>query len=74
MSHSVPEHNPFMLLLHPEAVLAAVEKSERLGRLNRHLCRPLDRLTPASVTPEPAAEIEGESEDEDLALAANPPQ
>lgn len=35
--------NPFMLLLHPEEVLAAVEKSEPLGQLNRHLCRPLDR-------------------------------
>ena len=43
MAHSTPEHNPFMLLVHPEAVLAAVEKSERLGQLNRHLCRPLDR-------------------------------
>lgn len=43
MEHQSPEHNPFMLLVHPEAVFAAVEKSERLGRLNRHLCRPLDR-------------------------------
>ena len=37
------ERNPFMLMLNPEVVLAAVEKSERLSRLNRHLCRPLDR-------------------------------
>jgi hypothetical protein len=43
MAHQSPEHNPFMLLVHPEAVFAAVEKSELLGRLNRHLCRPLDR-------------------------------
>jgi hypothetical protein len=28
----------------PEVVLAAIAKSERLGQLNRHLCRPLDRL------------------------------
>jgi len=49
MDQQVTERNPFMLLLHPEAVIAAVEKSERLGRLNRHLCRPLDRPTPASV-------------------------
>lgn len=35
--------NPFMLMMHPEVVLAAVEKSERLSQLNRHLCRPLDR-------------------------------
>jgi hypothetical protein len=35
--------NPFMLMTNPEAVLAAMEKSERLSQLNRHLCRPLDR-------------------------------
>lgn len=44
MSHLTPEVNPFMLLVHPEAVFAAVENSERLNRLNRHLCRPLDRV------------------------------
>lgn len=38
--------NPFQLMLNPEAVLAAVERSERLSQLNRHLCRPLDRPTP----------------------------
>lgn len=42
-------HNPFMLLIDPAAVIAAVEKSERLGLLNRHLCRPLDRPTPSSL-------------------------
>ena len=51
MDSQVTERNPFMLLLHPEAVIAAVEKSERLGRLNRHLCRPLDRPAPTSVRP-----------------------
>jgi hypothetical protein len=52
MSHPTPEVNPFMLLVHPEAVFAAVEKSERLNRLNRHLCRPLDRpLGPQAATP-----------------------
>ncbi len=47
MSQLTTERNPFLLMLHPEAVLAAVEKSERLGALNRHLCRPLDRVQPA---------------------------
>jgi hypothetical protein len=37
------DRNPFLLMLQPEVVLAAIEKSEKLGRLNRHLCRPLDR-------------------------------
>jgi hypothetical protein len=35
--------NPFMLMINPELILDAMEKSERLGQLNRHLCRPLDR-------------------------------
>lgn len=43
MAHSAPERNPFMLMINPEVVLAAMEKSERLGQLNRRLCRPLDR-------------------------------
>lgn len=59
VDHSVSETNPFMLLVHPEAVLAAVEKSERLGRLNRHLCRPLDRQV-STLTGKP-----GESADAD---------
>jgi hypothetical protein len=43
MPQPVVVENPFMLMLDPAAVLAAVEKSERLGGLNRHQCRPLDR-------------------------------
>lgn len=43
MSEQSTAHNPFMLMLQPEVVLAAIESSERLSRLNRHLCRPLDR-------------------------------
>lgn len=44
MAHQSPERNPFMLMINPEVVLAAMAKSERLEQLNRHLCRPLDRL------------------------------
>lgn len=43
MDQPTTVRNPFMLLLHPEEVLAAVERSEPLSQLNRHLCRPLDR-------------------------------
>ena len=39
-----------MLMVNPEVILAAVEKSERLSQLNRHLCRPLDRPAPVSTT------------------------
>jgi len=52
--------NPFMLLLHPEVVIAAMEKSERLSQLNRHLCRPLDKILPGV-----AAAEEATSEDEE---------
>jgi hypothetical protein len=49
MPHEAVERNPFMLMLNPEVILAAVEKSERLSQLNRHLCRPLDRPAPATA-------------------------
>lgn len=47
---SVEAHirNPFMLLLNPEGVIAAMEASERLKQLNRHECRPLDRVVPTA--------------------------
>jgi hypothetical protein len=49
MTTQTQVHNPFMLMLAPEQVLAAVERSEKLGRLNRRLCQPLDRPVPALV-------------------------
>lgn len=45
MSVEAQVRNPFMLMLNPEVVVAAVEASERLKQLNRHECRPLDRIT-----------------------------
>jgi hypothetical protein len=54
-----------MLMLNPEVVLAAVEKSERLSQLNRHLCRPLDRpVLPAGGKPEGAAIVDQELGDD----------
>ena len=35
--------NPFALMMDPQAVLDAVERSERLGGLQRRVCRPLDK-------------------------------
>ncbi len=63
MSQQAPSFNPFMLMIDPEVVLAAVEKSERLGQLNRHLCRPLDRPNP-SIAGRPAAQVENDSDDD----------
>ena len=36
--------NPFALMMDPEAVLAAMERSERLNHLESRVCRPLDKL------------------------------
>ena len=35
--------NPFALMMDPEAVFAAIGRSERLARLKSHICRPLDK-------------------------------
>jgi hypothetical protein len=66
MTQTTTEHNPFMLLVQPEVVFAAIEKSERLGRLNRHLCRPLDR----PVGGQGAAATTSEEDDEPAEIHA----
>jgi hypothetical protein len=57
-----------MLMLNPEVVLAAVENSEHLSQLNRHLCRPLDRAT--FTAPKEADEVA--EDDLDGGEAADP--
>ncbi len=44
MTQLASEYNPFMLMVNPEIVLAAMQKSERLAQLNSQMCRPLDKL------------------------------
>jgi hypothetical protein len=46
--------NPFALMMHPDAVVHAMEHSDRLGRLQRRICRPLDKSV-AAGSPEGAA-------------------
>lgn len=43
MRHAQSAANPFTMMTDPEAILQAVERSERLNRLQRRVCRPLDR-------------------------------
>ena len=51
--------NPFALMLNPADVIAAVESSERLGRLQRRICKPLDKpLIPKA--PDAAASFDDE--------------
>lgn len=41
---TLPRHiNPFALMIDPQAVLAQIEGSGRLERLERRVCRPLDK-------------------------------
>ena len=63
MSDMTAVSNPFMLLTHPEVVIAAMEKSERLAQLNRHLCRPLDRIAPNEQEGDNSALEDTERED-----------
>jgi len=35
--------NPFALMMDPQAVVDAMERSERLNRLQSRVCRPLDK-------------------------------
>jgi hypothetical protein len=35
--------NPFSLMLNPAEVFEALERSDRLSRLQRRVCRPLDK-------------------------------
>ena len=68
--------NPFALLLDPQQVLASIEHSDRLERLHRRVCRPLDKPAPQQKKPGAAASAahsfdesvdpDGDSSDDDL--------
>jgi len=55
--------NPFDLMMNPQAVLQALEASERLGRLESRVYRPLDK----PLIPKKGSEIDAFDEDVDLA-------
>lgn len=40
---SLHHAHPFAVMIDPQAVLEAVERSERMQRLQRRVCRPLDK-------------------------------
>ena len=56
------EFNPFALMLDPQAVLARIESSERLERLQRRICRPLDKIL-SDVAVADRGDAEASSED-----------
>lgn len=56
--------NPFVMMTQPEAILQAVERSERLNRLTRKVYRPLDRPLIPKVSKE-AVEFDREIDADD---------
>jgi hypothetical protein len=43
MRKTRPAANPFLMMMSPQVIIDAVERSQRLNQLERHVCRPLDR-------------------------------
>ena len=72
MAESLPTANPFALMMAPEAVFAAIERSERLSRLKSRICRPLDgpRATQPADPEEAAPEVQ--AFDADIEAAVEP--
>jgi hypothetical protein len=62
MEHATLAANPFALMIDPAAVVMAMEKSDRLSRLQSRICRPLDKIvgTPADdESGEPEIVVDG---------------
>lgn len=57
-----PIANPFELMMNPEAVLQAMARSDRLERLQRRICRPLDKPTPLQQQAKSEASDDDQSE------------
>lgn len=51
MHQSEAVSNPFALMMNPEEVIAAVNRSDRLRHLKSHICRPLDKPVPLKPWP-----------------------
>ena len=59
--------DPFAMLISPDAVMHAVERSDRLARLQRRVYRPLDRpWIPMKASADFDREIDAELEVPDL--------
>lgn len=60
--------DPFAMLIAPEQVMNAIERSERLSRLQRRVYRPLDRpwIPVKGMTADFDNQIDAESEVPDL--------
>lgn len=59
--------NPFALMMDPEGVVQEMERSERLNRLHRRICRPLDKPLIPKVGEDGSFDAQVEAEYEQLA-------
>jgi hypothetical protein len=66
MRSASPRLNPFTMMMNPEAILAAMERSERLQGLQRRVCRPLDRPLIPKLKAADLAAFDNEIDDEEL--------
>ena len=70
MDKSLLTSNPFALMMHPDDVFQAMERSDRLGRLQSRVCKPLDKpLIPR--TPGEAVDEIDDSDDNNEESAAD---
>ena len=60
--------NPFALLLDPQAVIAQIEASQRLERLERRVCRPLDKPLLGAAADGEDVDVAGEPADDNSQL------
>lgn len=56
--------NPFAYLMHPDDVFQAMQRSDRLSRLQRRVCKPLDKPLIAK-TPDDLAVFDHQVDDSD---------
>ncbi|MDX9842196.1 MAG: hypothetical protein RBT42_00405 [Aquabacterium sp.] len=62
--------NPFALMMDPEAVLAAMERSERLNHLQSRVCRPLDKQEEAADKTSPLSHMRDDVFEREEALSS----
>lgn len=66
--------DPFALLMNPEAVVEAMERSDRLGRLQRRICRPLDKPLIPRVGKDEVAAFDESVDDTEIELPPEAPE
>jgi hypothetical protein len=58
------QSNPFALMMSPDAVFAALERTDRLSRLQGRICRPLDTIRVRSAAADAMARFDQSVDEE----------